>query len=178
MSAERAIAALSAPDYFIMRRVHRWPAPRWVRYWMVMSTRGGDGWFWAACGVAVLASSNAARYAAFGAASLAVAAGILVFKVLKRTVRRARPCQVEPHCWAMLLPPDRFSFPSGHTITAFAVAVSLGLFYSAVMGVLLLCAACVAVSRILLGMHFVSDVVAGCFIGTLLGYGSFLLLRG
>lgn len=178
MSAGRAIAALSAPDLFVMRRVHRWPAPRWVRYWMLLATRGGDGWFWAACGAGLLASGDRARHEAFQAAALAVAVGILLFKFLKRTVRRARPCQIEPHCWAMLLPPDQFSFPSGHTMTAFAAAVSLGQFYPALLGLLLGCAACIAISRILLGMHFLSDVVAGGILGTLLGYGSFLLLRG
>ena len=42
----------------------------------------------------------------------------------RRATRRKRPC-AEPHCWATLLPPDQFSFPSGHTITAFAVSLSL-----------------------------------------------------
>jgi len=34
-----------------------------------------------------------------------------------------RTCAFEPHCRPTLLPPDQFSFPSGHTITAFAVAL-------------------------------------------------------
>lgn len=176
MSGERAIAVLSAPDLFVMRRVNRWPAPRWVRYWMLLATRGGDGWLWAACGLAILASSDPSRYAAFRAAALSIAAGIVVFKALKRAVRRARPCHIEPHCWSLLLPPDQFSFPSGHTMTAFAAAVSLGEFYPALLGFLLVCAACIAVSRILLGMHFLSDVVAGGLLGALLGYGSVVLL--
>ena len=77
------------------------------------------------------------------------------------------PC--EPHCWATLLPPDQFSFPSGHTITAFAVAVSLSMFYPALLVGLLFCAVSVAASRILLGMHFLSDVLAGAAIGTAAG---------
>jgi undecaprenyl-diphosphatase len=169
MIAARAIAALSTPDLFVMRRVHRWPAPRWMRCWMLIATRGGDGWFWAACGVAVLASSDPARYAALAAAALAVAAGILVFMVLKRTVRRARPCHVEPHCWARLLPPDQFSFPSGHSITAFAVTVPIGAVYPSVLPGLLFCAISVALSRVLLGMHYLSDVIAGSLIGVILG---------
>ncbi len=177
MNAGRAIQVLTAPDMFVMRRVNRWSAPRWVRRWVVLATRGGDGWFWAACGIAILASSDASRYSALGAAALAVAAAVLMFKALKPTVRRKRPCHVEPHCWALLLPPDQFSFPSGHTMTAFAVAVSLGLFYPSLLAALLACAACVAASRVLLGMHFLSDVIAGGLLGTLLGYGSFLLLR-
>ncbi len=76
----------------------------------------------------------------------------------------------EPHCWATLLPPDQFSFPSGHTITAFAVAVSLSRFYPDLAIGLLFCAVSVAASRILLGMHFLSDVLAGAAIGSLLAF--------
>jgi undecaprenyl-diphosphatase len=87
---------------------------------------------------------------------------------LKRAAGRRRPCAFEPHCWATLLPPDQFSFPSGHTITAFAVALSLIHFYPDLTVGLLFCALSVAASRILLGMHFLSDVVAGAAIGALL----------
>jgi undecaprenyl-diphosphatase len=88
-----------------------------------------------------------------------------VFLLLKNVSGRKRPCEIEPHCWATLLPPDRFSFPSGHTITAFSVAVALGSFYPVLLPILLLCALCIAASRILLGMHFLSDVVVGALIG-------------
>jgi undecaprenyl-diphosphatase len=177
MTLAKAAQGLLVPDLAIMRRVNRWPAPRWLRYWMILSTRGGDGWLWAALGVAVLASRDPERYAAFGAGALAAALAIVTFKLIKRTVRRKRPCHIEPHCWSMLLPPDQFSFPSGHSMTAFAVAVSVGTFYPAIAAGLLACAACVALSRILLGMHFLSDVVAGAALGTGLGWLACAIVR-
>lgn len=91
---------------------------------------------------------------------------------VKKFSGRRRPFEVEPHCWATLLPPDQFSFPSGHTITAFAVAVSFSEFYPALMPALLFCALSIAASRILLGMHFLSDVVVGALIGTGLAFAS------
>ncbi|MGA8072179.1 MAG: phosphatase PAP2 family protein, partial [Candidatus Acidiferrales bacterium] len=78
-----------------------------------------------------------------------------------------------PHCWAAILPPDRFSFPSGHSITAFAIAVCIGLFYPQLQDLLLFIAVCVAASRIILGMHFLSDVIAGSMIGAGLGFSAF-----
>ena len=171
------IARLVAPDYRLMRRVNRWRPPRWVRWWMVMATRGGDGWLWVFCGIVVLASRGSDCYAALLAASLAAATGIVIFRTLKRIVARKRPCEIEPHCWSELLPPDRFSFPSGHTITAFAVAVSLGLSYPSVFAALLFCALSVGLSRIVLGLHFLSDVVVGAGHGYLAGYGAFTLLQ-
>jgi undecaprenyl-diphosphatase len=117
------------------------------------------------------------RFFALLSTATAVGAGIGLFLKLKRSFGRKRPCALEPHCWATLLPPDQFSFPSGHTITAFAVAISLGAFYPAMRAELLFCAASVAGSRILLGMHFLSDVIAGGLLGAGLGYASVLLWR-
>lgn len=117
------------------------------------------------------------RFRALAAAILAVSVGIGLFLVLKRSFGRRRPCALEPHCWATLLPPDQFSFPSGHTITAFAVAIALSTYYPSMTAGLVFIAASVALSRILLGMHFLSDVIAGAGIGGLLGYAAAILLR-
>lgn len=176
MTFARAVSRMAAPDYALMRRVNRWRAPGWVRWWMIVSTRGGDGWFWVACGIALLASREPGKYAAIRAAALAAAMGILIFRCCKKLVGRRRPCALEPHCWAKLLPPDQFSFPSGHSITAFAVAVSLGLCYSPFLPPLLFCAFSIALSRIVLGMHFLTDVLVGSALGTSLGYLAFLLV--
>lgn len=175
MTFSRAATTLSAPDYFLMRRVNRWRPPRWIRVWMLAATRAGDGWLWWCCGIAVESSGSRAKDYALAAAALAVTIGIVAFKILKHAVGRKRPCAIAPHCWANLLPPDQFSFPSGHSITAFAVAISLSTFYPSAMPVLLFCAASVAASRVLLGMHFLSDVVAGCSLGAALGYGAAVL---
>jgi undecaprenyl-diphosphatase len=165
-------------DQRLMRRVNRWPAPGWVRLWMLAATRGGDGWLWYALGAVILAFGGSDRFRAIGAATLSTGAGIALFLRLKRLAGRRRPCAFgEPHCWARLLPPDQFSFPSGHTITAFAVALSLSLFYPGLAFGLLFCAVSVAASRILLGMHFLSDVVAGAALGCVLALGAACILR-
>ncbi len=160
-----------------MRRVNRWRAPRWMRLWMIAATRGGDGWLWYAMGLAVALFGGRDRFEAVASEAVAAGVGIALFLQLKRTFKRRRPCALEPHCWATLLPPDQFSFPSGHTITAFAVTVALGAFYPAMLVGLFFCAVSVALSRIMLGMHFLSDVIAGAAIGGLLGYASALLIR-
>src|ERR1017187_8035706 len=170
MMLASALTFIDLRDRKLMRRVNQWPAPRWIRVWMLCATRGGDGWFWYALGLMILLFGGAARLLAVGAAALAAAVGIVIFLKLKKATGRRRPCAFEPHCWATLLPPDQFSFPSGHTITAFAVAVSLSRFYPELGLGLLFCAISVAVSRVLLGMHFLSDVLAGAAIGAVLAY--------
>ncbi|HEV2447353.1 MAG TPA: phosphatase PAP2 family protein [Candidatus Sulfopaludibacter sp.] len=157
-------------DHKLMRRVNRWPAPRWIRVWMMCATRGGDGWLWYAMGIVILLFGGAQRFRAVGAGGLAAGFGIAIFLLLKKSANRKRPCAYEQHCWATLLPPDQFSFPSGHTITAFAVSLSLSGFYPGLAAGLLFCAISIAASRVLLGMHFLSDVLAGAAIGTGLSY--------
>lgn len=173
MTLARAKSTLFAPDNNLMRRFNRWRAPRWVRWWMLLATRAGDGWLWGTIGIAVLLSSDPLRFRAIEAAACAVAAGIVLFHKVKRMVGRVRPRDIEPHCWADIVTRDKFSFPSGHSTTAFAVAFSLGSFYPEIMPVLLVLAANVAVSRVVIGMHYLSDVVVGSGMGVLLGYAAF-----
>ena len=137
---------------------------------MLLATRAGDGWLWGAIGIALLMSTDPLRFRAIESAGCAVTAGIMMFHKVKRVFCRTRPRDIEPHCWAHLATRDRFSFPSGHSTTAFAVALSLGSFYPEIMPVLLVLAANVAVSRVVVGMHFLSDVLVGSGAGALLGY--------
>lgn len=175
ISAKSVRGFLEHNDERLMKRVHHWRAPRWLRRWTVLVTRLGDGWLWYAMGVIILFFGGPERYAAVGAGLAASLAGILVFRQLKLVSKRPRPYQVEPHCWAMITPQDRFSFPSGHSMTAFSIMVSVGHFYPELQLLLVLLAVSIAASRIILGMHYLSDVVAGAAIGIGLGLASLCL---
>jgi undecaprenyl-diphosphatase len=98
--------------------------------------------------------------------------GVLIFKILKKISHRKRPCQYEPHCWSKVLPPDQFSFPSGHTMTAFSIALVLSYYYPPLQAPLFFLAISIAISRVVLGMHFLSDVLAGMVLGVALGLAS------
>jgi undecaprenyl-diphosphatase len=163
-------------DHRLMRRVHNWSAPQWVRLWMLCATRGGDGWLWLVLGISAVLFGGFEGQVAAAAGAVAVGLGIVVFLWAKKVTGRKRPCHIEPHCWSTLLPPDQFSFPSGHTITAFAATTPLWMAFPEFQFALGFCAGSVALSRILLGMHFLSDVLAGALAGTLLGLFSSVLL--
>jgi undecaprenyl-diphosphatase len=156
-------------DHRVMRRMNRWKAPRWIRFWMLAATRMGDGWLWYGLAAILLVTGGPSRYAAVGAAGCAAIVGVFLFKGLKKLSRRERPCELEPHCWANVLPPDQFSFPSGHTMTAFSIALVVSYFYPSLEGPLYFLAISVGVSRVVLGMHFLSDVLAGVVLGSALG---------
>src|ERR1700676_5593546 len=84
-------------DHRLMRRMNRWRAPRWIRFWMIAATRMGDGWLWYGLGFILLMHGGALGAASVCAAGSAALAGVLVFKVLKQISHRKRPCQYEPH---------------------------------------------------------------------------------
>ena len=112
-----------------------------------------------------------ATVAALGAVA---AAGVLVtvFKVL---FDRARPPATGIEAVGMI--PASASFPSGHAATAFAAAVAVGVFYPKLRRPLLALAVVVALSRVYLGMHYASDVLAGSLLGALLGLASVWIVR-
>jgi undecaprenyl-diphosphatase len=100
-----------------------------------------------------------------------LAATALVVALLKRMVGRVRPCQAHP--WAHTLPidvPTDGSFPSGHAAGSFAFAFFV-LGVSRRAGVpLIFLATLIALSRVALGVHYPSDVLAGALLGATFGW--------
>jgi undecaprenyl-diphosphatase len=169
-------SSVDASDRKLSERVRSWAPPRWFRVWMVGATRFGDGPGWAAMGVGLVAAGSQGRAAA-AAAMVAALAASGVFMALKRCFRRPRPCDRAPHPFFDVRPPDAFSFPSGHTMNAFAIATVLALSFPPLLPALVFLAASIGASRVVLGLHYASDVGAGAALGVLIGACAFAALR-
>lgn len=86
--------------------------------------------------------------------------------IIKQIVRRIRPCNKNLFNFKMLVKkPMSYSFPSGHTLTSFASAEVLSVFFTQYSLMFLSIALLISLSRIYLYVHFPSDVIAGMLIG-------------
>lgn len=162
-------AALDLRAAQALHRAAGWPLARGL---LGACSRLADGTLWLAL-IAVLAwvdadgRQHALRMLALGALNLAL------YYTLKRGTRRQRPFACCDGIRACVRVPDAFSFPSGHTLHAFAFAVLLSGLHPALAPLLWSFAVLVGLARVVLGLHFPSDVVAGMLLG--LGTGSLML---
>jgi undecaprenyl-diphosphatase len=91
----------------------------------------------------------------------------IIVQVLKRAYGRPRPRDDKGKILAHIKLPDPFSFPSGHTAAATAIATTVCLYKPALTPLLIPFAALVGASRVVLLVHFKGDVLAGATIGLL-----------
>ncbi len=125
-------------------------------------SRSADGYLYAFAAVMVC---YFARWDILQILALAFTIERVIYFVLKNQLRRNRPPQAIPGYRSAVIPADQFSFPSGHTSAAFLVA-SIGLAYHPIFLLLFaVWAPLVATSRVMLGVHFPTDTVAGAILG-------------
>jgi undecaprenyl-diphosphatase len=142
------------------------------RYFSIVS-RLGDGPLWYALIFAPLALQGAeGLHATLHLAAIGLFA-VILYKTLKRWTRRPRPCASDVRIHAWIAPLDEFSFPSGHTLHAIAFTTVALAYYPALAWGLIPFAASIAASRVVLGLHYPSDVFAAIGIGIGLALGSF-----
>ena len=91
------------------------------------------------------------------------------YKLLKSSIRRDRPCETQLAVYKRISPSDRFSFPSGHTAAAVVIATLISYFFPIMTLPAFSWALLVGFSRIFLGVHYPTDVLASLFIGLLCG---------
>jgi undecaprenyl-diphosphatase len=138
---------------------------RLIRAWFRAVSRLGDGVFWYTLMLAILITQQADGVKPVLHMLAAGLTGTLIYKWLKIKTHRPRPYQVHQDVWVTGKPLDHFSFPSGHTLHAVAFGLVALFYYPLLAFVLIPFMVMVAMSRVILGLHYPSDVLAGAAIG-------------
>jgi len=149
-----------------------------TRAYFAAISRLGDGAFWYALIAAlVLLDGSRGLLASLHLAATGVIA-LSLYKVLKRWTRRPRPFASDIRIRAWIAPLDEFSFPSGHTLHAVAFTLVALAHYPMLAWLLIPFTASVAASRVMLGLHYPSDVLAATALGSALAGLSLWLVPG
>jgi undecaprenyl-diphosphatase len=98
---------------------------------------------------------------------------LVLYKVIKQATGRARPCAISPNISVGTAPLDEYSFPSGHTMHAVAFSFVITAHHAELAWGLVPLSSLIALSRIVLGLHYPTDVIAGGLIG---GYVAVLMM--
>ena len=101
---------------------------------------------------------------------------LLAYKQLKARTSRPRPFLASDAIFRTVPPLDKYSFPSGHTLHAVAFTLVLFAWYPLIAWLVLPFTLLVAASRLVLGLHYPSDVLAGAGIGALIAWISIGLI--
>ncbi|UXI69570.1 phosphatase PAP2 family protein [Tahibacter amnicola] len=157
---------------------NRWGSRDSIARFFGLISRAGDGAIWYVT-MALFAAFGGSRglQAALHMAATSLAA-LLLYRTLKRKTRRPRPFRAHEGIIARVPPLDEFSFPSGHTLHAVTFTLIACAYFPGTAGVLLPFTLLVATSRVVLGLHFPSDVLAAAIIGTVLASLSLWLIPG
>lgn len=163
----RALAKIQDLDAYLLLRIRRLER-RWLTPVMQLVTRLGNAEVWFAVGFVLLALGGPGAEAGLRLGAAAIF-GTILAQILKRLCKRERPNLRIKDFISLADNPDHFSFPSGHTTTAWAVAIAL-LGQGYLLGALAVSfASVIAVSRVYLGAHYPLDVAIGAALGATAG---------
>ncbi|HEX9097139.1 MAG TPA: phosphatase PAP2 family protein [Candidatus Dormibacteraeota bacterium] len=174
----RALAALDVWDQRLFRRLTR-QERRVIDHGLKQLSSSANRsvlWFAIAALLATFGGHRSRRAALRGVVSIAITS-TLVNLPLKYLARRDRPAMRRGDRPLPVSLPGSFSFPSGHSASAFAFATGVALEQPRLLAPILPLAAGVAYSRVHLRVHYPFDVLAGAAIGTAMGLASEPLVR-
>ena len=141
--------------------------PALISFFRLIS-KSGDGFTQVLLPVLLLLNSGGRHLAFIKTVAAVFCIERALYFVLKNTLKRPRPPEAIPFFSSLVKASDQFSFPSGHTMAAFVLASLFYFYFGAVAAILFVWASLVGISRVVMGVHFPTDIVAGAVLGVVI----------
>lgn len=160
----------------ILQSIHRWDVGAFHRillahrYQPVVSaafwtSKTADGWLYLLLPLGFYLTGQTQTTLLVSTMLLAFTLERIVYLIAKKGFKRKRPQNILPNFRSIVIASDEFSFPSGHTSAAFLAVTTLTLVVSPLFAVLYIWSFAVGCSRVVLGVHFPTDILMGAILG-------------
>ena len=159
--------SILAWDIDLFLYIFGWNGRLFLDRLMKFLTRSGDGFLYPVIGVMILLLNRDSGLEIVLSGLLAFAIELPIYKIIKSKITRLRPFEALSGIQNLIDAPDRYSFPSGHTAAAFVMAIIISAALPLLSVPLIVWASLVGLSRIYLGVHYPTDVLAGMILGSL-----------
>lgn len=156
---------INAVEGGICLRINRLSRHARVCRFFSLISKLGDGGFWAIAAAVIVVGHGTSVLPALLQGGLTALAGVFLYKFLKKRLVRERPYIMNGEIVCGTAPLDRYSFPSGHTLHAVNFTVMFGSIEPLLLPIFVPFALLVATSRVILGLHYPSDVLVGGLLG-------------
>lgn len=157
--------AVQRTDLGLCRQLNHWGIRERVRQYFSIVSRLGDGPAWYALILLFPLADPQHRWQVSLLMALAGAIALTLYRYLKRHTRRPRPFAAHSEILALTAPLDEFSFPSGHTLHAVTYTAIAVVYLPVLAWLLVPFSLSIALSRVVLGLHYPSDVLVAAGIG-------------
>lgn len=176
--AARTALLFNKADQFeltLCQRMNRMGYYTAIRLFFKGISRLGDGVFWYSLALLMPVFYGVDALYALGHITVTALICVAIYSQLKNRLVRQRPFISFDDITAHTAPLDLYSFPSGHTMNAVNFAILFSAFFPPLLWLVVPFAILVAFSRVILGMHYPTDVLVGAVLGMLISLGSLAL---
>jgi undecaprenyl-diphosphatase len=164
---ELVINNLTRFDTFLFYRIFAWTGRKIFDRLFYFISRTGDGYWYGLFALVLVLFGAAEQKRMIYAGLVAFCFEIPAYLLLKKKIKRSRPFEILHGIRSLIHPPDKYSFPSGHTAAAFVMACIFSQLLPELNWLFFGWASLVGFSRVYLGVHYPTDIFAGLSLGVI-----------